>query len=143
GAWQHVKAEAGSRECYYQSAVRSISGSMLDLARRYPDGILQIDSITAQSTKCPVKGRELRQLALAAWCEACGVPFPAAGDLTARRRARAAEWRQLRQEMLAEMRGGRAGVERWNRRSAEEREAVHFRRVDLSGAKLRGANLRR
>src|SRR5262249_25636026 len=54
----------------------SFSDCILFVANHYPKGTLLLDSVKVKSTKAPVKGKELKTLATAAWCEACGVDVP-------------------------------------------------------------------
>jgi uncharacterized protein YjbI with pentapeptide repeats len=133
----------------YRSHSQSVSAAMIDLARKWITGTLRLDSVTVKSSKCPLSTKDLRRLAVAAWCEACGKPVPSDSEFddlwksrTDLRRARLTEQKAVREEMLAQLRDGDAGIDCWNALSPEERKkAGHFRRVDLSGADLKGAEL--
>jgi uncharacterized protein YjbI with pentapeptide repeats len=131
------------RAAGYRSPAQGLGDAMLDIARRNSEGTLQADLVTARGKGCSVKGKELQRLALGAWCEVCGVAVPSEQELSEMRKARAARQEALRAEMLADLRSGPEGVERWNRRAREElADAGGFRRVDLKGAQLRGVRFR-
>jgi uncharacterized protein YjbI with pentapeptide repeats len=130
----------------------SFSAAMIDLARRWTNGTLRLASVTAKSSKGPLGGKQLRRLAAAAWCEACGVPVRSETELEEKLRAGKADQDELREQMLQELRGGPAGIKRWNDRRGRivpmnclsldsRRKAGNFRRVDLSNLDLSGADL--
>jgi uncharacterized protein YjbI with pentapeptide repeats len=116
----------------------TIPACMLHLANLYWRGTLQFDSVEVKAKNCPMGGRDLKKLALAAWCEAFGIETSTPDAVEQQRQ----EVDTLREEMLAELRSGPTGVGKWNRReSADRKRAGAFRRVDLSAAKLDGADL--
>lgn len=101
------------------------------------DGQLDLDSITSQSKKCPVKGKQLQELAKAAWCEAFEVELPSPEEHQALKKAKSASKREVRAEMLEELRGAAGGVKKWNRRTAKEFQAAgDFRRSDCNSLDL-------
>jgi hypothetical protein len=133
---------SGPAGSWYTSA-RGLGDALFDLARRYPEGTLQVELVTAHGQSCPVKGKALQRLALAAWCEVRGIAVPSDDELRQKRKARESRRQLLRADMLADLRGGPEGVERWNRRTPAERAEVReFRRVDLKGAQLAKASFR-
>src|SRR5262249_4584521 len=101
--------------------------------------------------------KELKSLALAAWCEAFGRDVPAPEDLKAQQKAKKQGNAALRDESLAELREGAKGVKKWNARKPAERKAggdfgqvawrgarlagVNFEQIDLREARFDGANL--
>lgn len=124
-------------------AVASLSAGVLDLVRPYLHGSLQLDSIKATATTAPLKPKALRQLVLAAWCEACGRAVPAEDQLGAEVEAERESQQQRLKKVRAELRGGKKSVERWNALTTDEKKhAGPFRGIDLSGAKLDGVHLR-
>jgi uncharacterized protein YjbI with pentapeptide repeats len=134
----HLKAPSGG----ITSGAQTLSAGMIDLTRKWTHGTLCLESITAKVSKGPLRSRDLLPLAVAAWCEACGTPVPAAPALQQELDAHSEQQKQLRQQMLAELRGGAAGVALWNARPVEQRrQAGPYRGVDLSGMDLSGANL--
>jgi uncharacterized protein YjbI with pentapeptide repeats len=115
---------------------QTVQAVMLNLAKKWHAGKLQLASVAVTAKKCPVPKPELKQLVASAWCEAFGVGVPSARDFDHLRQQR----ETTRQELLAEL--GCGEVEKWNARKYEQRlHAGPFRRVDLSGAKLDGVDM--
>jgi uncharacterized protein YjbI with pentapeptide repeats len=115
---------------------------ILSVAFCFRDAAFEFDELSVKSTKSKVSGKVLRQLALEAWCEACGVPVPDAQAVKSQKQSRGAKLGETREKLLTLLRGGAAGVKVWNALSDRERgEAGHFREVDLSRARLAGATL--
>jgi uncharacterized protein YjbI with pentapeptide repeats len=114
---------------------------MLNLAQRWPQGRLRLDTVEAGGSRSP-RGQQLLALATAAWAEAFGLEATSPEELQQKKEAQQAELEQLRQTMLKELRGGAAGVKKWNARSKHEREQIGpLRDLDLRGAKLAGVEL--
>ncbi len=106
---------------------------------RWSIGKLRFDSIKAKGSKCPMRGQELLDLALAAWCEACGVDIPSSEALQQKKAEHEAQTASLRETMLAEIRGGPAGVKKWKLRRARKRAQIgKLRKLDFSKAKQAG-----
>jgi uncharacterized protein YjbI with pentapeptide repeats len=117
---------------------------MLNLAKRWPRGRLKLETVTVEAERAPQRGKGLTELAVGAWCEAFGIEPPTAGELAGMEKQKKAGRADLREQMLADLRAGAAGVERWNAVEAEQRQAVgHFRKLDLSKQKLAGIHLAR
>jgi uncharacterized protein YjbI with pentapeptide repeats len=120
-----------------------IGDCMQFFAQRFRDGKLRLDSVKVQATKAALGGKELKRLALAAWCEAFGVPIPTDDELKSQGKAKKQDAAALREELLAELRAGARGVKKWNARKPEERKkAGSFARVDMSQWDLQNADLR-
>ncbi|MCL4819298.1 MAG: pentapeptide repeat-containing protein [Vicinamibacteria bacterium] len=142
-----VLSGAGRRPQWSRST--SFGDAVLELIRdARKQGALEPIGVSCSSSRSPVKGSALKTLCTAAWYEALGVVAPSeeqlakqAAEAQAAARARQAESRALRQELLALLAGGPAGVKRWNRRHAEADLVAPFRRADCSGLDLRGARL--
>jgi uncharacterized protein YjbI with pentapeptide repeats len=115
---------------------------MMQIANRWPQAKLQLDSIKVSASKAPLRGKELKKLAIAAWCEVLAVDIPSEEQLKEKLTTQKANQAEFREQLLAELRGGAKGVTQWNARKLEDRQrAGKFRRVDLSNAKLHGAKL--
>jgi uncharacterized protein YjbI with pentapeptide repeats len=131
---------------------------MLNLAARWPQATLRLDTVTARGSRT-LRGKKLLDLATAAWAEAFALGATAPDDLDRRKAAQLADLARLRETMLEELRGGPAGVKKWNAHSKHERERIgplngldlrklHLAGVELSNCDLRdsrfdGANLRK
>ncbi len=141
-SWGYFMAQHANQRTAYASGVTPRQG-MLGLAARFPGATLRFDSLTVKSTKSPVQGKQLRELALGAWCEAFGVQPPSDDELKQQKQSRKAQQQEVREKLLADLRGGAAGVKRFNEAAeADLQSAGDFRQVDLSGAKLAGVRFR-
>jgi uncharacterized protein YjbI with pentapeptide repeats len=119
----------------------SVSAGLLELMRPLLHGALRLDSIKISCPGCALTPKPLRELAVAAWCEAAGVSALSSKELKERQRQEKQVLAQRREQALADLRAGKAGVERWNARPDEERRNLQPYHADLSGARLAGANL--
>jgi len=144
GQWVHADGFSSSLAVNYRPSLMTLEAAMLDLHRRWPEGTLQPDTVLVGAISSPVTGKALKALALAAWCEACGLPAPTAGQIKDKEKAARARKKQVREQLLGDLRGGAEGVKRWNEREQQELlEVEHFHEVDLSGAHLDGIRLKR
>jgi uncharacterized protein YjbI with pentapeptide repeats len=124
------------------TSIRTASVGMLTVVRPWLHGSLRLDSIKVTATGAPLKPKALRELVLAAWCEACGRDVPAGDQI----RTAVAQDQQREEERLAnvlkDLRGGPEGIQRWNARTTQQRQhAGPFRKIDLSTAQMDGVNL--
>ena len=55
--------------------------AMLNLTDLWSRGTPKFDTVKVDAKKCPLRGKELRNLAIAAWHEACGLEVPTADAL--------------------------------------------------------------
>lgn len=120
----------------------NLSGCMASMGAKWGHGELHIDTVKASSSKSPVKGKTLRDLTIAAWCEAFGVDIPTAGELRQAQAGARAELDTLRAERIALLRTGADGVAAWNGLTPVERKRPkNYRNADLADADLRGVEL--
>jgi uncharacterized protein YjbI with pentapeptide repeats len=127
---------------YSEVPVPSFEQGMLDLANRCLRGELDLDAITVRAKGCSLRAGLLRHLVIRAWCEAFGVEVPATEALAEKDREQKTGLRQIHAELLENLRGGAAGVKKWNARTQKVRARVgHFRGLDLSGQTLAKINL--
>src|SRR5262249_1000923 len=102
----------------------------------------QFDTVKAEATKCPLGRKELHDLAIAAWHEALGLPVPSAAELQEHQEQAAASDAALREAMIAELKGGPAGIRKWDARSERGRKkAGKLRKAAFPAAKLADAEL--
>jgi uncharacterized protein YjbI with pentapeptide repeats len=140
--WEHFSADGESWG--YDDSPPSLSEAMIRLANRWPGGELQVASIQVEHKKAPRAG-ELPALAVGAWCEVFGLAVPGADVSAPQGETKEQRQQRLREEFLAELRGGAEGVRRWNVRSESgELAAVcpSFAGSDLSGADMTEAYFR-
>ena len=135
-ACEHV-AQGKSR--HQQQSAPSLERAILNLTDLWSRGRPKFETVKVSASKCPLKGKELQDLAVAAWYEACGVEMPSAEELAAAQQQAAAGKASLREAMLAELHGGEQGVAQWNARSEAERKNLgKLRKHDFTKAKLAG-----
>ncbi len=117
---------------------RSYGEALSEAADLWKSGTLRLDSIQVSTTKSPVKGKQLKDIVLAALCEAFGVEMPTEEDLKREASQRQASGKQARDELLQELLG-KGGVKKFNVHTpAEIAKAGSFARTDFAGAKLGG-----
>jgi uncharacterized protein YjbI with pentapeptide repeats len=115
----------------------SFDQGMLNLAKRWPNAQVKLESVTIKAPGASLKGQALRELAIAAWCEAFGIEPPSSEMIAEQDRANKQSLAQLHETMLQDLRSGSAGMKRWNARSEDERRSVgSFRQLDLTGLNL-------
>lgn len=115
---------------------------MLDLADMWSRGKPDFQTVKVEAKKCPLRGQELKDLAIAAWHEACGLAVPSPEELKKVAQQSASETASLRETMIAELHAGSAGVKKWNERPSQDRAKLgKLRKHDFSNANLKGAHL--
>lgn len=126
--------------------VTSVSGCLLRQGRRWRQGVPQFDSVEINATKSPLKPKELRTLALKAWCEALTGAAPSDEEIEQRLAEKADEQGTVRDALLTLLRAGQSGVAELNQQvDALDYRAragiLKFRGSDLSGLDLAGVHL--
>jgi Pentapeptide repeats (8 copies) len=128
---------------------RSFVDALTALAQRVgSDGLLEPTSFKAASAASPVRGPKLAALCAAALYEAMGKTPPSEEELAARREATRSEERgkqsqvkAKRRELLSLLAGGPEGVKAWNHRRTEALDVAPFKKADLVGKDISGADL--
>jgi uncharacterized protein YjbI with pentapeptide repeats len=138
----HISATSRYRRDSKQSFDRipapTVEQGLINLADRWPNATLRLDSIKVKGAGS-LRGRKLQELTLTAWSEAFGIEAASAEDLVRTKESQQAAVEQLRENMLAELRGGPAGIEKWNARPKRDRDQIGpLAGLDLSGARLDG-----
>ncbi|MBN1909393.1 MAG: pentapeptide repeat-containing protein [Pirellulales bacterium] len=129
------KTDSDSDYCW---KTRTFCQAMVDAAQLFGSGALLPDSIRASGSKSPVKGAELKKLAVGAWCEAFGVELPSEEELKKQKTSRETDQKKIRTEVLEEL-AGPGGAKKFNARTAADVAAVgHLRKAGLAGASLAG-----
>src|ERR1700694_1606650 len=98
----------------------TIEQGMLNLTDLWSRGTSSFDTVQVEAKQCALGGKELQDLAIAAWHEACGLDVPTADELQKAAVQIAADNASLRETMIAELSSGLAGVTKWNERSLKE-----------------------
>ncbi len=111
----------------------SFEQGMLNLADRWPNSTLRLDSIQAKGSKT-LRGQKLLDLAIAAWAETFGVPVVSAEVLQAGKAEQQAAALRERDELMQQIR--KQGAEVWNDLDFRIRDRYDLRGADLSKAKL-------
>jgi hypothetical protein len=138
--YNHFTSPDSSRSDSFEGL--DVEEGMLTLVKLWPQVRLRPDGIEVEARKCPRRGADLLELVTAAWREALGLPALSTEEFRRQVTARDSDRKALKEELIAELRGGPEGVAAWNARPGEERDQVGpLRRVEFSGAKLAGAEL--
>jgi uncharacterized protein YjbI with pentapeptide repeats len=117
----------------------SFEEAMLLLTDRWGRGTPKFETIAIKATRCPVKGEELQNIVLAAWCEVLGVPVPGSDELQSEQQKLATARESFRETLLAELRGGAKGIALWNKRPQKDRDRIgSLREADFTKLAMRG-----
>ncbi|OWK43736.1 pentapeptide repeat-containing protein [Fimbriiglobus ruber] len=123
-------------------AAPTFEQGILNLTDLWSRGTPAFDTIKVEAKQCPLRGKELVELATAAWYEACGLAVPSTEELEDLRGRADTDAAQLQKVLTAELGGGPSGVKKWNARTDKERTKLgRLRKHDFSNASLAGANL--
>jgi uncharacterized protein YjbI with pentapeptide repeats len=133
----------GRAGCGVSCATRSIQAALPDvllhISNYYYEATLDPASVKARIVGGTTQAPDWKRLAVAAWCEAFGIDDPDAESVKAGKKLRRAEQQNFREEMLAELTKGPAGMKRWNERMGTlSKTQPLFRRAELPGVKLGG-----
>jgi hypothetical protein len=164
GIW--VSDNKGTNVSYYQAqGATTREGAWRTVVDKWSHGTLLIESITSRSTKPPLSPKQMKDLAIKAWCELFNVPVPSAEELKAAAKAKKQgtqkkydEWSQkLREEGPAAwnalMTKHKLPFRQWPNLDLAKAElpalnftsmdckGADFSRADLSGATLCGCKL--
>ena len=133
---QHSVAYGPGEHCNIEFARQSIEEVLIGSAARWPGDIRLLKmEVNAKGANRKQK-LELLELARAAWCEAFGQELP---DEASRSKTAATKL----DEYLGWLRGGPAGIKKWNaRRGKSETPEKHWEVTDFSGADLSGIDAR-
>lgn len=131
--WTRSQYERGDKSTNDYSTEATVENCLFKLAARWPKSTLRLDSITAKGSPS-VRGKQLHELAVAAWAEAFGVATASPEQLAAARTKQAAGATAERDELLVKIR--KQGTKAWNDLDSRAREQFDLRGVDLSKSKL-------
>ncbi|MBI3821302.1 MAG: pentapeptide repeat-containing protein [Planctomycetes bacterium] len=107
------------------------------LATKWHDATPDLASVTVKATKAPIPNKELKQLAVRAWCELFGIEPPSDEDMKKAARSTKAQKKEKADEWLAILRTGKNGVKQWNESSAALGKMLNnVADIDLSNARL-------
>jgi uncharacterized protein YjbI with pentapeptide repeats len=130
-----VRAYCSKPDGTHMGQADNLCEAMLELAQLWPGAELYAETLGVRSGSVRGTPKELHGQALAAWHEAFGLPLNSPAERKARQEAH-------RRRFLGMLRGGPEGIRQWNAlRSETLTQAGNFRRADLAGCDLRGANL--
>lgn len=124
---------------------KSLPTTMIQLVARCKGASLDFESLVCRITQPKsLTSKEIKKIALSAWCELFGVEVPDEKALKEAKSAQKAKESKHRDLLMAELRGGMSGIKSWNARSiADKMKAGNFRKVDLSNQHLCDAQLDR
>ena len=134
----YTEHQRGDEEIKTTLEASTFEEGMLNLAARWPGGTLLLDQTWARGSRSP-RGKKLLQLVLAAWTEAYGLEESPIDQVVQKKFHRD---KDLPQKMLEELRGGPAGVKKWNARDFAERARIrNLQGQDFTGLNLAGVEL--
>ncbi len=125
-------------EVFDRIAAPSLEQAMFNLADRWPNAKLRLDSVQAKGSKTH-RGKKLLDLALAAWAETFRVTLAGPEQLKAEREEQQAAALRERDDLMARIRNEGAAV--WNNIDYRIRDRYDLRGADLSHANLDKINL--
>jgi hypothetical protein len=112
-------------------------GLWLAMVNAWAGGTVDVSSIKVSATKPPLANKELKTLAIAAWCELFGVPVPDAGELKKAAASKRAAKQNLVQEWVDILKTGADGVAQWNK----QQRVLHGKLKEWSNMELPETNL--
>ncbi len=131
GIGLHFQQVQGSPADFWTMLITKWDGAKPDLA-----------SLTVRATKSPMANKELKQLALRAWCELLGIEQPLEEDLKKAASSTKAQQKQKALEWLQLLRQGKKGVAQWNENVAALAKMLDkVSAIDLANAKLVGLKM--
>src|SRR5262249_29416112 len=115
----------------------TLAAAMTKLANLWQAGRPVLASIRAE-TKGDLKGPDTWVPGVRGWAEAVGLPAPDIDDVRKQQGSPRPDWRD---QLLAELRSGPAGVKRWNQRGIFLHDMIDdFKGADLHGVDLTGVS---
>lgn len=147
--WVSTQAHGSAwKRSHHQS--QTLAPALAAIARDLRgQGRLDLASIKCRSSESPVRGDELKDLCVAALCEAFGEAVPTAGELAKRReqargesREQAKKTRAEKKALVALLSSGATGVAEWNERRKAAKSLQPLSKVSLAGKDLTGVDLR-
>jgi uncharacterized protein YjbI with pentapeptide repeats len=107
------------------------------IVARWNDATPDLGSVVVRASKPKISLKELKSLAIKAWCELFGIDAPKDEDFKKAAQASKAKKSESALEWVAVLKSGKKGIARWN-----EHPMVHSRLLDkVAGIDLCGANL--
>src|SRR5262249_4301828 len=143
--WVHGRDTAGN---YYhvmpQQTQPSPAALWGKMATKWHGATPELASVKVRATKASLPNKELKDLALRAWCELFGVEAPSEEDLKKSAVSTKAHKKERAEEGLRVLRAGKKGVEEWNENCVALSKMLHdVNGIDLAKAKLAGLKLQR
>jgi uncharacterized protein YjbI with pentapeptide repeats len=142
--WIQCSDSAGN---YYYHGIGQSPNTPTDLwsklVNKWHGATPELASVKMSATKAPQANKELKQLALRAWCEYFGIDPPDEEELKKAAKSAKAQKQEKADEWLALLRQGKKSVERWNENVTTLTKMLDKALgVDLAGAKLGGIKFR-
>ena len=141
--WTQCHDSAGSAYHTTQQHSQTVSTDLwTKLVTKWHGAAPDLASVTVRATKAQVANKELKQLAVRAWCELFGIDPPSDEDLKKVTATTKAQKKEKADEWLALLRSGKKGVEQWNDNvTALAKMLDKVNGIDLANAKLDGLKL--
>ncbi|MCI0357235.1 MAG: pentapeptide repeat-containing protein, partial [Planctomycetaceae bacterium] len=137
----YVKPSRKKGQDYFSINTHSLHSALSAIVSQYP-GELQLGALEAKTDKTSLRPRELRQLAVEAWCEAYGIEPPSEEDVKAAAVAAKGAAAARFEQWFARLKSDPKAVAKWNKEVTENERKAGHKGVDLANAKLRKVNFR-
>jgi hypothetical protein len=136
--WPNYWTVSDSRGHFVNSYPKGNLNQALEQAsNKWAHGVLRPESIGIRCTKPPLKPKEMKDLAIRAWCELFGVAVPSEEELKEAAGKKKEESRGRYDEWAARLRKGE--IDGWNALPHQERYALRkWPSLDLSKADVAG-----
>ncbi|MCC9600280.1 pentapeptide repeat-containing protein [Stieleria sp. JC731] len=121
--------------------LKTFTNALKHAGENWGHGELRFETIKVKSSKSAVKGKALQEAVIAALAEVFDTDIPSDDDLKAAKKKSQAKSDQIKQDLLDEIRGGKAGVAAFNARDNQvlvDKKQNQLRNEDFSSAKLAG-----
>lgn len=124
----------------YWSRMPSVGKAFERLGQLWAHGELDYGQLKVSTKRSDLKGKALKELVTSALSEVFGVAPPSEDDVKAQQKSAKQAKADLKVELAAELRGGKAGIKKFNSRKTDKHDYTEFdiRKEDFSGLSLPG-----
>jgi len=140
--WIMCRDSTGNNFHSGQSGRGAAGDLCFKLATKWHGSTPDLPTVTARGVNCSLGNKELKQIALRAWCELFGIDAPSEQELRKSASSSKAQKKQQADDWLAVLRNGKKGIEQWN--GSIPALAKIFNKqsgIDLANARLSGITL--
>jgi uncharacterized protein YjbI with pentapeptide repeats len=137
--WTQCHDQAGTWLHSNQSLSHTPTYIWSQLVTKWHSATPDLGSLAVRATKPAIAAKDLKQLALKAWCELFGIDAPTEEDLKKAAKESKAKKTESAEEWVAVLKSGKKGIERWNADCKKNCKLIDkVSGIDLAQAKLMG-----